>query len=78
MKAYKELSKEELLTLKEELNKEYEEARAKGLKLDMSRGKPGASQLDMEMDFMNVLNTDTSFKTEEGTDCRSKIFSIIC
>lgn len=71
MKAYKELSKEELLTLKEELNKEYEEARAKGLKLDMSRGKPGASQLDMEMDFMNVLNTDTSFKTEEGTDCRN-------
>lgn len=71
MKAYKELSKEELLTLKEELNKEYEEAKAKGLKLDMSRGKPGASQLDMEMDFMNVLNTDTSFKTEEGTDCRN-------
>ena len=37
MKAYKELSKEELLTLKEDLNKEYEEVKAKGLKLDMSR-----------------------------------------
>ena len=39
MKVYKDLSKEELLTLQEQLNKEYEEAKAKGLKLDMSRGK---------------------------------------
>ena len=30
MKVYKDLSKEELLTLKEQLNKEYEEAKAKG------------------------------------------------
>lgn len=71
MKAYKDLSKEELLTLQEQLNKEYEEAKAKGLKLDMSRGKPAASQLDMEMDFMNVLNADSIFKTEAGVDCRN-------
>ncbi|MBO5055193.1 MAG: aminotransferase [Lachnospiraceae bacterium] len=71
MKAYKELSKEELLTLKEELNKEYEEVKAKGLKLDMSRGKPAASQLDMEMEFMDVLNSETELKTEAGVDCRN-------
>lgn len=71
MKAYKDLSKEELLTLQKQLNKEYEEAKAKGLKLDMSRGKPAASQLDMEMDFMNVLNADSIFKTEAGVDCRN-------
>lgn len=71
MKAYKELSKEELLTLKEELNKEYEEVKAKGLKLDMSRGKPSASQLDMEMEFMDVLNSETELKTEAGVDCRN-------
>ena len=71
MKAYKDLSKEELLTLQEQLNKEYEEAMAKGLKLDMSRGKPAASQLDMEMDFMNVLNADSILKTEAGVDCRN-------
>lgn len=71
MKAYKDLSKEELLTLQEQLNKEYEEAKAKGLKLDMSRGKPAASQLDMEMDFMNVLNADSILKTEAGVDCRN-------
>ena len=71
MKAYKELSKEELLTLKEDLNKEYEEVKAKGLKLDMSRGKPAASQLDMEMEFMDVLNSGSVLKTEAGVDCRN-------
>ena len=71
MKAYKDLSKEELLTLQKQLNKEYEEAKTKGLKLDMSRGKPAASQLDMEMDFMNVLNADSILKTEAGVDCRN-------
>ena len=72
MKAYKELSKEELLTLKEDLNKEYEEVKAKGLKLDMSRGKPAASQLDMEMDFMDVLNSGSVLKTEARVAWRNK------
>ena len=34
---YNDMSKEELLALKESLNKEYAEAKAKGLALDMSR-----------------------------------------
>ena len=71
MKAYKEMSREELLSLQEQLNKEYEDVKAKGLKLDMSRGKPAASQLDMEMDFMNVLNADSVLKTQDGVDCRN-------
>ena len=54
MKAYKELSENELLALREELNKKYEEAKAKGLKLDMSRGKPSPAQLDMEKDFLVI------------------------
>lgn len=71
MKAYKELSRDELLVLKDELNGKYEEAKAKGLKLDMSRGKPSASQLDMEMDFMDVLDSSSTLKTEAGMDCRN-------
>lgn len=71
MKAYKELSKNELLALKEQLNKEYEEAKAKGLKLDMSRGKPSPAQLDMERDFLGMVISDTDVTTETGVDCRN-------
>ena len=39
MTAYKDLSKEELLELKSELEARFEEVKEKGLKLDMSRGK---------------------------------------
>ncbi|MBR5800275.1 MAG: aminotransferase [Lachnospiraceae bacterium] len=70
MKAYKEMSKEELLVLRDELNKEYSDVKAKGLTLDMSRGKPAASQLDMEMDFMNALD-GSDLRAADGTDCRN-------
>lgn len=70
MKAYREMSREELTTLKQDLDKQYEEVKAKGLKLDMSRGKPSASQLDMEMDFMGILK-NTSLMSEAGIDCRN-------
>ena len=55
MKSYKELSRKELQRLQQQLSKAYEDAKGKGLQLDMSRGKPSAAQLDMEMDFMDVL-----------------------
>lgn len=71
MKSYKELNREELLQLHMELEQEYEDAKGKGLKLDMSRGKPAASQLDMEMDIMDVLNSSSDYKTEAGMDCRN-------
>ena len=71
MKAYKELSENELLALKEELNEKYEEAKAKGLKLDMSRGKPSPAQLDMERDFLGMVIADTDVTTETGVDCRN-------
>lgn len=71
MRAYVEMSKEELLVLREQLNKEYEEAKAKGLKLDMSRGKPAASQLDMQNEFLDVITSESDLCTEAGLDCRN-------
>ncbi len=71
MKSYKEMSKEELLALKAELEKAYEDAKGKGLALDMSRGKPSASQLDLCMPMMSILDTDSILKTAAGMDCRN-------
>lgn len=71
MTSFKKMSKEELLALKGELEAKYEEAKAKGLKLDMSRGKPETAQLDLSMGMMDVLHSGCELKGEEGVDCRN-------
>lgn len=71
MKAYKQMTREELLDLKEKLEEEYEAVKGLGLKLDMSRGKPAAAQLDIGMGMMDVLNGSSNLKCEEGVDCRN-------
>ena len=71
MTAYKDLSREELLELKKELEVEFEDVKGKGLKLDMSRGKPSKAQLDLSMGMMDVLNGDSYLVCEEGVDCRN-------
>ena len=71
MKSYKEMSKEELISLKAELESAFVDAKGKGLKLDMTRGKPTPAQLDMAMDIMDVFNSDSILKTEDGVDCRN-------
>lgn len=71
MKSYKEMSREELIVLKEELEKAYADVKGKGLKLDMSRGKPSAKQLDMTMPIMNTLDAESKLSTEDGFDCRN-------
>ena len=71
MKPFKEMSREELLACKEELDARYKEAQGKGLNLNMSRGKPETLQLDMGMELLNVLNADSEIEAEDGTDCRN-------
>ena len=68
---YNDMSKEELLALKESLNKEYAEAKAKGLALDMSRGKPSAKPLDVSLGLLDTINSSSDLKTLDGTDCRN-------
>ena len=71
MPTYSEMSREELQQEKSELEARFEEVKAKGLKLDMSRGKPSAAQLDLSMEMMDVLNSSSNLKCEEGIDCRN-------
>ncbi len=71
MTAYKDMTKEELTGVKEELERQFQEVKAKGLKLDMSRGKPSAEQLDLSMGMMDVLTSKSDLKCTEGVDCRN-------
>ena len=71
MKKYSELTKEELLALKKELEAKYKEYQAKDLKLNMARGKPCVEQLNLSMGMMDVLNGDSDLTCDDGTDCRN-------
>lgn len=71
MKAYKEMNREELEALKAELDEEFEKVKSLGLKLDMSRGKQTTAQLDMTMSIMDVFDSESVLRTEDGADCRN-------
>ena len=71
MKTYQEMSKEELTQELTALKAEYEKIKGMGLALDMSRGKPGADQLDLSMGMLDVLDSKTALKSENGTDLRN-------
>lgn len=71
MSSYTKMSRTELLKEKEQLEAAYQKAKEQGLKLDMSRGKPSAAQLDISMGMMDVLNSEADLKCEEGVDCRN-------
>lgn len=70
MKTYQELSREELTSLHEELVKEYDAWKEKGLSLNMARGKPSSEQLDLTNEIMTVLGTH-DYYSEDGTDLRN-------
>ncbi|MGN0539336.1 MAG: aminotransferase class I/II-fold pyridoxal phosphate-dependent enzyme [Candidatus Fimenecus sp.] len=65
------MSKEELNSLKNELLKTYDEFKGMGLSLDMSRGKPGADQLSLSADMLNIISSSEDCKAENGFDCRN-------
>jgi aspartate/methionine/tyrosine aminotransferase len=71
MKTYQEMSRDELLAEKAALEGEYEKIKAQNLALDMSRGKPGAEQLDLSLPMMDVLNSKSNYKSENGMDLRN-------
>ena len=71
MKAYTEMTKEELEKELEYVREEYERYRLMDLHLDMSRGKPCKEQLDLSMGMMDALNSSVDLSCEDGTDCRN-------
>lgn len=53
----KTLTKDELMTLKASLQAEYDAFKAQGLKLDMSRGKPGSDQLAVSNGLLDAITS---------------------
>ncbi|MBO5315245.1 MAG: aminotransferase class I/II-fold pyridoxal phosphate-dependent enzyme [Clostridia bacterium] len=71
MKKYSEFSKSELLSEKEALKKQYKEYKDRGLKLDLSRGKPNSDQLDVSQAILSLPSSREKCFSKSGLDCRN-------
>ena len=71
MKKYQDMTKEELLEEKTALEAEFQKIKDMKLNLDMSRGKPGTDQLDLTMPMLDVLNSKSVLKSENGLELRN-------
>ena len=65
-----DLSHEELTAQHAEQQLAYEALVGRGLKLDMTRGKPSPAQLDLSNELL-TLPGEGSFRAEDGVDCRN-------
>lgn len=65
------MSSDELQIEKRKLLDEYNDFKSKGLKLDMSRGKPGVEQLNISAKILDIINSTSDCKTREGVECRN-------
>ena len=71
MARYDEMSAEDLSALHGELELEYEQACAAGLDLNMARGKPSPEQLELVMPLLDVLDSRSDCRSEDGVDARN-------
>lgn len=65
---YFDMDKDELTGLRSELRREYDCIKKKGIKLDMSRGKPSREQVELSMPMLNYKDAD-DYITKNGEDC---------
>ena len=70
MNNYLEMNKDEMRAELDELMAKYETVKSRGLKLDMSRGKPDPTQLNLSMDMLS-LNPYELIYSRKGTDVRN-------
>lgn len=68
---YKHLPKEFLYKELDSLTERLNEYKKMNLSLNMRRGVPSKEQIDLSMEMMNVLNSESDFRCEDGIDCRT-------
>lgn len=61
----------QLETLLRQLREEYQGYQARGLSLDMSRGKPNTQQLDLCQGMLDTVSSSLGAVSESGIDCRN-------
>jgi DNA-binding transcriptional MocR family regulator len=64
------LDAEALLAISGKLRARYDDLRASGLRLDMTRGKPSSAQLDLSSPLLSLPGPG-DYKAADGTDCRN-------
>lgn len=65
------MSRAELEAFKNEAQAKYDEYKARGLSLNMARGKPCAEQLDLTEGLLSTVVKSQDCFGEDGTDCRN-------
>ncbi len=68
---YARMNSEQLQQELSLLQAKYSEFKKAGLKLDMSRGKPGADQLDLTNEIMGQVTAQSGYYSEDGVDGRN-------
>ncbi|MCL1798796.1 MAG: aminotransferase [Eggerthellaceae bacterium] len=71
MAAYAKKPRAELEEAKRALEEEFAQYKAKGLALNMARGKPAAAQLDLSMPMLDILGSSADLASADGDDCRN-------
>ena len=68
---WSELSRAELISLRDQASAELDAIRKQNISLDLTRGKPGRAQLDLSSDMLTTLSSSEDCFTEAGLDCRN-------
>lgn len=71
MKRLQDFTKDELQAFVAENKKRYDDIKAQGLSIDMSRGKPSPVQLDMAFEDFKKAFEITDYYSKTGFDCRN-------
>ena len=71
MKAYTQMTKEELTAELNEQRARLATFEEQNLTLDLTRGKPNQAQLDLSTDMLGVISDRGDCFSESGLDCRN-------
>lgn len=66
---FTDMDKDQLMTLKSELDAKFEECKSKALNLNMSRGKPAPDQVAVSFPVLDEIGAKSDLCAEDGTDC---------